>query len=103
MKIKLKKEITKAKKRFGDAFNETEFVTTNARVIGYREKKAEMLSTMARLLEAEDLLGVKALIEELGIVCPVSGSKNWTDVKQFNLMFGHQARCLVQKRQQICI
>ena len=85
---KAQKEITKAKKRFGDAFNETEFVTTNARVIGYREKKAEMLSTMARLLEAEDLLGVKALIEELGIVCPVSGSKNWTDVKQFNLMFG---------------
>lgn len=64
---KAQKEITKAKKRFGDAFNETEFVTTNARVIGYREKKAEMLSTMARLLEAEDLLGVKALIEELGM------------------------------------
>ena len=85
---KAQKEITKAKKRFGDSFNETEFVTTNARVIGYREKKAEMLSTMARLLEAEDLLGVKALIEDLGIVCPVSGSKNWTDVKQFNLMFG---------------
>ena len=85
---KAQKEITKAKKRFGDSFDETEFVTTNARVIGYREKKAEMLSTMARLLEAEDLLGVKALIEELGIVCPVSGSKNWTDVKQFNLMFG---------------
>ena len=82
---KAQKEITKAKKRFGDSFDETEFVTTNARVIGYREKKAEMLSTMARLLEAEDLLGVKALIEELGIVCPVSGSKNWTDVKQFNL------------------
>ena len=55
---KAQKEITKAKKRFGDAFIETEFVTTNARVIGYREKKAEMLSTMARLLEAEDLLGV---------------------------------------------
>ena len=85
---KAQKEITKAKKRFGDSFNETEFVTTNTRVIGYREKKAEMLSTMARLLEAEDLSGVKALIEELGIVCPVSGSKNWTDVKQFNLMFG---------------
>ena len=37
---KAQKEITKAKKRFGDSFNETEFVTTNARVIGYREKKA---------------------------------------------------------------
>ena len=28
------------------------------------------------------------MIENLEIVCPVSGSKNWTDVKQFNLMFG---------------
>jgi glycyl-tRNA synthetase len=85
---KAQKEITKAKKRFGEAFNEEEFVTTNARVIGYREKKAEILNSMARLLEAEDLAGVKSLIEDLGIVCPVSGSKNWTDVKQFNLMFG---------------
>ena len=34
-----------------------------------------------------DLAGIKALIEELGIVCPVSGTKNWTDVRQFNLMF----------------
>lgn len=85
---KAQKEIAKAKKRFGDAFNEEEFVTTNARVIGYREKKAEILNTMGRLLEAEDLAGVKSLIEDLGIVCPVSGSKNWTDVKQFNLMFG---------------
>ena len=85
---KAQKEITKAKKRFGDSFNEAEFVTTNARVLGYREKKAEMLQKVARLLEAEDLSGVKTLIEDLGIVCPVSGSKNWTDVKQFNLMFG---------------
>jgi glycyl-tRNA synthetase len=85
---KAQKEIAKAKKRFGDSFNEEEFVTTNARVLGYREKKAEMLQKVARLLEAEDLAGVKTLIEDLGIICPVSGSKNWTDVKQFNLMFG---------------
>jgi glycyl-tRNA synthetase len=43
---------------------------------------------MARSLETENLADVKALIEELEIVCPVSGSKNWTDVRQFNLMFG---------------
>ena len=40
---KAQKEITKAKKRFGDSFNETEFVTTNARVIGYREKKLSLI------------------------------------------------------------
>ena len=30
------------------------------------------------------------MIEELEIVCPVSGTKNWTDVRQFNLMFSTQ-------------
>ena len=42
---------------------------------------------MAKSLEKEDLADVKALIEELGIACPDSGSKNWTEVRQFNLMF----------------
>ncbi len=32
-------------------------------------------------LEADDLEGVKKLIEDLEIVCPVSGSKNWTEVR----------------------
>jgi glycyl-tRNA synthetase len=85
--IKAQKEIEKAKARFGDAFNEEEFVTTNERVKGYLEQKNQILQRMARSLEKEDLADVKALIEELGIACPDSGSKNWTDVRQFNLMF----------------
>ncbi len=85
---KVQKEIKKAKKRFGDAFDEAEFVGTHPRVVKYRQQKKEILERMARSLENEDLADVKALIEELGIACPVSGSKNWTDVKQFNLMFG---------------
>ncbi|WBU90450.1 glycine--tRNA ligase [Cellulophaga omnivescoria] len=85
---KIDKEINKAAKRFGDAFNKEEFVTTNARVLGYQEKIDTILSRMGKSLENEDLADVKSLIEELDIVCPVSGSKNWTDVKQFNLMFG---------------
>ena len=43
---------------------------------------------MGKSLEAEDLVDVKALIEELEIADPLTGSRNWTDVKQFNLMFG---------------
>jgi glycyl-tRNA synthetase len=85
--IKAQKEIEKAKARFGDAFNEEEFVTTNERVKGYLDQKNEILQRMARSLEKDDLADVKALIEELGIACPDSGSKNWTDVRQFNLMF----------------
>ena len=85
---KINKEVTKAAKRFGDAFNKEEFVSTNTRVLGYQEKINTILSRMAKSLENEDLADVKALIEELEIADPLTGSKNWTDVKQFNLMFG---------------
>ncbi|MEZ4858521.1 MAG: glycine--tRNA ligase [Flavobacteriaceae bacterium] len=85
---KAQKEIEKAKSRFGDSFNEAQFVTTNERVIRYREEKQTILNRMAKSLETENLADVKALIEELGITDPETGSKNWTDVRQFNLMFG---------------
>jgi glycyl-tRNA synthetase len=84
----LKKKLKKQKKRFGDAFDEAEFLATNGRVLGYREKIDAILKRLGKSLGEEDLADVKALIEELEIVDPVSGSRNWTDVKQFNLMFG---------------
>ncbi|MCL6216698.1 glycine--tRNA ligase [Zunongwangia pacifica] len=85
---KAQKEIEKAKKRFGDAFDEEQFVATNPRVQRYKVEEKEILERLAKSLTEENLADVKALIEELGIACPESGSKNWTDVKQFNLMFG---------------
>jgi glycyl-tRNA synthetase len=88
LNLKAQKEINKAKKRFGESFDEAEFVSTNARVIGYKNKQKEILERMARSLESEDLADVKALIDELEIADPDTGSKNWTEVRQFNLMFG---------------
>lgn len=88
IEAKIEKEVKKAAKRFGDAFNKEEFVSTNGRVLGYQEKINTILSRLGKSLENEDLADVKALIEELEIADPVSGSKNWTEVKQFNLMFG---------------
>ena len=85
---KIEKEIKKAKKRFGENFVEQEFISTNSRVLGYREKINSILKRLGKSLEKEDLSDVKSLIEELEIADPVSGSRNWTDVKQFNLMFG---------------
>ncbi|GHC45788.1 glycine--tRNA ligase [Ulvibacter litoralis] len=85
---KAQKEIDKAKKRFGESFDEAQFVATNDRVVRYKTQQKEILERMARSLEKEDLADVKALIEELGISDPDTGSKNWTDVRQFNLMFG---------------
>ncbi|TWO31349.1 glycine--tRNA ligase [Seonamhaeicola sediminis] len=87
IEAKIDKEVAKAEKRFGDAFNKEEFISTNGRVLGYQKKIDETLSRMGKSLENEDLADVKALIEELEIADPLTGSKNWTDVKQFNLMF----------------
>jgi len=88
IEAKIDKEVEKAAKRFGDAFNKEEFVTTNARVVEYQDKINTTLSRMAKSLGSDDLADVKLLIEELEIADPLTGSRNWTDVKQFNLMFG---------------
>lgn len=85
---KAQKEIEKAAKRFGEAFDKAQFEATNPRVIEYREKQQKILSRMAKSLDDNNLADVKSLIEELGIADPDTGSKNWTDVRQFNLMFG---------------
>tara|TARA_B100000767_G_scaffold270717_1_gene294961 strand:+ start:20075 stop:21607 length:1533 start_codon:yes stop_codon:yes gene_type:complete len=85
---KMDKEIAKAAKRFGDDFDQEEFIKTNRRVVGYQEKINQILKRLGQSLEKEDLTNVKNLIEELEIACPESGSRNWTEVKQFNLMFG---------------
>ena len=88
IEAKVEKEISKAAKRFGDSFDEAQFKSTNPRVVGYQEKAVAILKRLGQSLEKEDLVDVKALIEELEISCPESGSRDWTDVKQFNLMFG---------------
>jgi len=88
IEAKIDKEVEKASKRFGEAFDKAQFLATNTRVVEYQEKINTTLSRMAKSLEKEDLADVKALIEELEIADPLTGSRNWTDVKQFNLMFG---------------
>ncbi len=85
---KIEKEVAKAVKRFGDAFDKDQFVATNPRVLEYQTQINTILARMGKSLENEDLDDVKALIEELEIADPVTGSKNWTEVRQFNLMFG---------------
>lgn len=87
---KIEKEVKKAAKRFGEAFNKEEFLSTNGRVLGYQEKMKAIMDRFVAAMDAEDLADVKQLIEDEQIKCPVSGSMNWTDVRQFNLMFGTQ-------------
>ena len=87
---KADKEVKKARKRFGESFDEKMFRQTNPRVLGYAEKAKAYTDRMNTALNAEDMADLKAIIEEMGIACEMSGSKNWTEVRQFNLMFSTQ-------------
>ena len=84
---KINKEVDKASKRFKETFDKEKFLDTNVKVKEYKKRIKLILKRLNESLEKDDLKDVKSLIEKLGIACPESGSKNWTDVKQFNLMF----------------
>ena len=84
---KINKEIEKARKRFGDAFDEEQFVTTNQRVLEHKAKMDALHSRYKKAMEDNDLVELRNIIMDEGIVCPISGTKNWTEVRQFNLMF----------------
>jgi len=87
IKQKIEKEVKKGKKRFAEKFNEEEFRATNPNILRNKTKILDIESKMKKALEENNLDEIKKLIEDLGINCPLSGSKNWTDVRQFNLMF----------------
>ncbi|MDQ3050807.1 MAG: glycine--tRNA ligase [Bacteroidota bacterium] len=87
---KIQKEVNKARERFGETFDELQFRTTNARVVENQKKIDAINETFKNGMEANDMAAIKQLITDLEIVCPVSGTRNWTDVRQFNLMFSTQ-------------
>lgn len=86
---KIRKEVEKAAKRF-ENFDEAMFLSTNARVLEYRQQVDKINARFKEALEAGNLTEVRQIIIDLEIVCPVSGSRNWTEVRQFNLMFSTQ-------------
>lgn len=84
---KIDKEITKAKKKFGESFDEEQFRATNPRVKANLAKIEEVRNRFVEALDKNDLDDLKQIIIDYEIACPISGTKNWTDVRQFNLMF----------------
>lgn len=84
---KIEKDVEKAKKRFGESFNEELFRQTNPQILANVEKKEALRERMAKALNDGDLAEVRQIIVDNNIVCPISGTTNWTDVRQFNLMF----------------
>jgi glycyl-tRNA synthetase len=90
MLAKAEKEVEKAAKRFGDSFDAALFRSTNPRVLEYTQKAEAVEKRLAASLKTGDMADLKALIEELEIAEPDTGSRNWTEVRQFNLMFSTQ-------------
>ena len=84
---KIEKDVAKGIKRFGADFDEAQFRATNPNVLRNQAKIDDIEQRMRETLGANDLEGVYNLIIDLGISCPISGTKNWTEVRQFNLMF----------------
>ena len=84
---KINKEVAKAAKRFGESFDEAMFRQTNPRVLEHQAKRDALHQRYSDAMNANDLAELKQIIVDEGIVCPISGTKNWTDVRQFNLMF----------------
>jgi glycyl-tRNA synthetase len=87
---KIEKDVEKGRKKFADTFDEKQFRETNPNVLRNAQKAADIKEKMNVALNANDLGALKQLIIDCEIVCPVSGTRNWTDVRQFNLMFSTQ-------------
>ncbi|WP_116107171.1 glycine--tRNA ligase [Lewinella sp. IMCC34191] len=87
---KINKEVAKGLKRFGDDFDEAEFRATNPNVQRYVQQYDEIAKRLATAMTDGNMAELKQIIEDLGIADPDTGSKNWTDVRQFNLMFSTQ-------------
>jgi glycyl-tRNA synthetase len=87
---KADKEVEKAKAKFGESFDEVLYRQTNGRVLESSNKAAQIEARFKDALEQNNLEEVRQIIIDCEIACPISGTKNWTEVRQFNLMFSTQ-------------
>ena len=98
---KINKEVEKASKRFGESFDTEMFRSTNPRVLENQKKIDDINARLKEVMGNGDMTGMKQLIVDLEIVDPVSGTRNWTDVRQFNLMFSTEIGSLAEDANKI--
>jgi len=84
---KIEKEIKKGAKRFKENFDRTQFIDTNPKILEINKQIVELKSRMVSAFQKDDLVEIKKIIDDMEIKCPISGTCNWTEVRQFNLMF----------------
>lgn len=98
---KIQKEVAKARKRFGDSFDEKQFMETSQHVQDHIAKRDALHERYKNAMQGPDLAELKQIILDEGIVCPISGTKNWTDVRQFNLMFSTEMGSMAESASKI--
>lgn len=84
---KINKEVEKGRKKFGESFDEEQFRSTNPNVLREKNKYNTVHERFVKAQTDNDLVEYRQIIVDCNIVCPISGTCNWTDVRQFNLMF----------------
>ena len=84
---KINKEVVKAAKRFKENFDEEKYRATSPRVLELQQQRDALHARYSAAMNAMDLNELRQIILDEEIVCPISGTKNWTEVRQFNLMF----------------
>ena len=84
---KIAKEVEKARKRFKENFDEVKYLATSPKVQEEAQKRDALHERYKAAMNASDLDELRQIILDEGIVCPISGTRNWTEVRQFNLMF----------------
>jgi glycyl-tRNA synthetase len=75
-------------------------IEAHAETLSEADSRA-LLDKMEQLLAADDFAGLKSLIEENKINCAISGTCNWTEVRQFNLMFSTQLGSVADEASEI--
>lgn len=84
------KEIEKAKKKFAQNFDEEQFRNTNPNILRTQKKIDELNERFVKALNDNNLEELRQIIIDNEIADPETGSKEWTEVRQFNLMFSTQ-------------
>ena len=98
---KIEKEVAKAAKRFGDSFDRQQFVSTHGRVLEYQQKIDQANQRLKEAMNSGDMNALKQLVLDLEIADPISGTRNWTDVRQFNLMFSTEMGSIAEDANKI--
>ncbi|MGM9674255.1 MAG: glycine--tRNA ligase, partial [Bacteroidaceae bacterium] len=84
---KIDKEVAKARKRFKEQFDEAQYRATSPRVLELAAQRDALHERYSKAMNDGDLGELRQIILDEEIVCPISGTRNWTEVRQFNLMF----------------